>query len=162
MRSFLAIESTSLPSGSSTFCAVTCGRSRSTPVFIIGAVIMKMTSSTNMTSTMGVTLISAFSSPSPPAFIAMARLPQEVTLDDVEIVLLERLHLGAEHADATHEVVVRHHRRDRGDQADRGREQRLRDLRADRLDRRGRRFLRLPDGEEREQDAHHRAEQADE
>ncbi len=70
--SSFAIDNTSLPSGSSTFCAVTCGSSSDTPVFIIGAVIMKMISSTSMTSTIGVTLISAFSS-SPPDLNAIAR-----------------------------------------------------------------------------------------
>src|SRR5690349_17047059 len=109
------IESTSLPSGSSMFLAATWGSWRSTPVlFIIGAVIMKMISSTSMTSTNGVTLISALSSPSPPVLIAISS-PQEVTLDDVEVVLLERRHLRAQHADATRKEVVRHDRGDRGD-----------------------------------------------
>src|SRR4051794_10493240 len=135
------IDKTSLPSGSSMFLAATCGSWSSTPVlFIIGAVIMKMISSTSMTSTNGVTLISALSSSPLPAFIAMgcslsslrARSAQEVALDDVEVVLLEHVHLRAQHADPPREVVVGHHRRDRGDEADRGREQRLGDVRADR------------------------------
>src|SRR5215475_13921929 len=167
------IDSTSLPSGSSMFLAATCGSWSSTPVlFIIGAVIMKMIRSTSMTSTNGVTLISAFSSSPLPAFIAMAGRPgqrrsaQEVPLDDVEVVLLEGVHLGAQHPDPAREVVVRHHGRDRGDQADRGREQRLGDVRADGGERGGggpRRAARIGrDVEEREQDAHHGAEQADE
>ncbi len=44
----------------------------STPVCINGAVIMKITSSTSITSIIGVTLISEFSSsPSPPTFMPM-------------------------------------------------------------------------------------------
>src|SRR5690349_14127311 len=109
------IDITSLPSGSSTFLAATCGSWRSTPVlFIIGAVIMKMIRSTSMTSTNGVTLISALSSSPLPAFIAMAASSlasaQEVPLDDVEVVLLEGVHLRAQHADPPREVVVRHDR----------------------------------------------------
>ena len=67
-------------------------------MFIIGAVIMKMISSTSMTSTSGVTLISALSSPSSAGLSSPSRLPQEVPLDDVEVVLLEHLHLRAQHA----------------------------------------------------------------
>src|SRR5512134_1741674 len=111
----------------------------STPVFIIGAATMKMISRTSMTSTIGVTLISLLrSSPPPPAFMPMVTTsPQEMALDDVEVVLLERLHLRAQDADSTHEEVVRHHRGNRRDQAHRGGEQRLRDPRPDRLERRG-------------------------
>src|ERR1043166_9452230 len=95
---------------------------------------MKMMSSTSMKSTNGVTLISEFSSSPLPAFIAIAhrlRSSQEVPLDDVEVVLLERIHLRAQDADSPGEVVVGHHRRDRGDQADRGGEQRLGDMGTD-------------------------------
>src|SRR5689334_23287412 len=155
------IERISFPSGSLTSLAVTWGRSMSTPVFIIGAVIMKMIRRTSITSTSGVTLISAFRSSLPPVLIAMGHASaKEVTLDDVQVVVLEGLHLGAQDADRPHEVVVRHHGRDRRDQADRGGEQRLRDVRADDLERCG--GLGVRDLEEREQDADHGAEQADE
>src|SRR5262252_7355514 len=117
-----------------------------------GAVIMKMISSTSMTSTIGVTLISELRSPPPPVLIAIAS-PQEVPLDDVEVVLLERLHLRAQDADPAREVVERHDRRDRGDEPHRGREQRLGDVRADGLERGRRRLLGIGDVEEREQNA---------
>src|SRR6185369_4514827 len=160
------IDRTSLPSGSSMFLAATGGSWSSTPVvLIIGAVIMKMMRRTSMTSTNGVTLMSEFSSSPLPTFMAM-RSPQEVPLDDVQVVLLEGVNLRAQHPDAAREVVVRHHRRDRRDQADRGREQRLGDVRPHGGERRRGRLGRSArigrDVEEREQDAHHRAEQADE
>src|SRR5688500_18984964 len=126
---FALIESTSLPSGSSIDGATVCGRSTSTPVCSIGAATMKITRSTSITSIIGVTLMSELRSPSP-RFIAMGLAPsaQEVALDDVQVVVLERLHLGAEHLDAADEEVVRDHRRDRRHQADRRREQGLADL----------------------------------
>src|SRR5690349_22199452 len=155
------IDSWSWPFGSSSLSALVCGSWMSTAVFIIGAATMKMISSTSMTSTIGVTLISLLRSSPPPVFIAMPTTsPQEVALDDVEVVLLERLHLGAEHADPAHEEVVGHDRGYGGDQAHRRREQRLGDPRADRLQR-GLALLR-GDLLEREHDADDGAEQPDE
>src|SRR5512137_2221918 len=96
-------------------CALTSGRSTSTPCCSMGAVIMKMMSRTSMTSTSGVTLISASIVPGvwlPP--IAMALPLQEMALDDVEEIAGEALHLRRQYADPAHEVVVRHDRRHGG------------------------------------------------
>src|SRR5687767_11456204 len=141
-----------------------CVRGSSTvmPVVMSGAVIMKMMSSTSMTSTSGVTLMSAIMLPPPcaaleseplsPTCIAMGDLRRrEVALDDVEEVGREVLHVAVQDADARIEVVVRHDGRNGGDQPGGRRDQRVRDVRADGLDRRLSRHADLLEGE---QDAH--------
>src|SRR6187401_2632501 len=100
-----------LPFGSLIGGAWVSGRSRSTPRFKSGAVIMKMTSKTSITSTRGVTLISELRSLPPPRLPSIAMrfglLLQEVPPDDVEVVVLEGLHRGDLDPDAPHEIVVR-------------------------------------------------------
>src|SRR4051812_36200021 len=82
--------------------ALTFGRSTSTPAFINGAVTMKMISRTSMTSTIGVTLMSAiaFFPPRPPTpDIAVASTSGNVTLHDVQKVRRKVLHLRREDGD---------------------------------------------------------------
>src|SRR6267142_2919588 len=127
-----------------------CGRSSGTPTVSSGADTMKMISSTSMTSTIGVTLISAIGAtrrrprrPPPPAepamFIAMIlisrcarHLPPSRPLVDLarqdgrKLVgetfqpLRLPVHLG-------NELIVENSRRNGGDKADRGGKQRYRD-----------------------------------
>src|SRR5688572_30815255 len=122
---------TSFPSSFGMTCARACGSDTSTPVWIIGAATMKITSSTSMTSTRGVTLMSASMPPPPPPDDMAIALPQEVTLHDVEEVVGEGLHLRRQHLGLAGEVVERHDRRDGGDQADRRRDERLGHARRD-------------------------------
>ena len=66
MRRSLVILSTSFSSLCSIGCAEARGRSTLTPLWISGAVTMKMMSSTSITSTSGVTLMSAIARRAPP------------------------------------------------------------------------------------------------
>src|SRR6202012_4993734 len=95
-------------------CASALGSVTGTPTCSIGAATMKMMRSTSMTSTIGVTLISASIEPPPPlplpVDIAIRRLPQEVALHDVEEVVREGVHLGRQHLDLPQEPVVGHDR----------------------------------------------------
>src|SRR5690348_12827543 len=119
-------------SGSSTrigrFVASARGRATSTPWWSMGAAIMKMISSTSITSTSGVTLMSASTGsssfppkpPPPPRLNAMASPPRflgEVPLGQVEELEGEVLEAAAEDADPVREVVVADERRDGGGQA---------------------------------------------
>src|SRR6184192_1399372 len=115
----------SLPESSGIACASALGSVTGTPTCSIGAATMKMISSTSMTSTIGVTLISA-SMPGPPPplpplglDIAIG-LPQEVALHDVEEVVAVGVHLRRQHLDLPREPIVSHDRRHRRDEADRG------------------------------------------
>src|SRR2546422_159082 len=85
---------------------------------MIGAVIMKMMSSTKATSTREVTLMSALSgsspwprSPPPPRMPAISQPPFAGHRSDD--LLREPLELAREQAESVHEEVVRHHRRHR-------------------------------------------------
>src|SRR3954452_17510876 len=98
-------------------CASALGSVTGTPVCSMGAATMKMIISTNMTSTSGVTLISEIMPLPPPPDDMPIALPQEVTFDDVEKVIRERVHLRRQHLDLAGEEVERHDRRHRGHQA---------------------------------------------
>src|ERR1700689_1119871 len=99
---------------------------------------MKMTSSTSMTSTNGVTLICETICPRPdPESLAIALcrpLRKEMTFGDIQKFGSEVVHLGREHAHARDKKVVEHLRRDSGDQSHGGCDQRFGDSRRDRLD----------------------------
>src|SRR5262249_8085388 len=86
---------------------VTLGRSIDTPCCRIGAVTMKMMSSTSMTSTSGVTLMSEIESlpPGAPKAIVTSLL-QEVPLGDVQELRAEGVHLGRQHAELPRETIV--------------------------------------------------------
>src|SRR5579863_2376591 len=122
--------------------ALTLGRLTCTPCWMIGAVTMKMISSTSMTSTSGVTLICETSIPRGPDSVAtMGSSPggassfsrQEVTFRDIQEFRNEIIHLDRQYAHSRRQEIVEHLRRDRRDESDRGRDQRLRDTRRDRL-----------------------------
>src|SRR5688500_1054918 len=153
--------------------SVACGSSTLTLCDINGAVIMKMMSSTSITSTRGVTLISAIGPPlSLPELKAMVLLRQRDCLalaadcadsraggEEVVQVVGEGVELAVGDAVQAHEDVVREHRRNGDEQADRGHDQRL----ADRAGHGGDRGLaRGADADQRAVDAPHGAEQADE
>src|SRR5579859_7681674 len=137
-----------------------------------GAVTMKMTSSTSMTSTSGVTLMSArlvpADSSSPPSawranamvFSAHAAWLEEVPIDDVQEVAGEVLHLRGEHLNPVEEHVVEDDRRDRGEESDGGSDQGLGDPRGHRLD--GGVAGGAGEGLEAGHDPPHRSEQPDE
>ena len=97
------------------------GSSTSTPPCIIGAVIMKMISSTNTTSTSEVTLMSALSGISPPppepAAEAAGHLEQPLPGHRADQLVGEALELPGEHRRPGRRTVVGDHRRDRRRQA---------------------------------------------
>src|SRR5262249_52934415 len=132
-----------------------------TPWCRIGAVTMKITSKTSITSTSGVTLICDSTSllRSPLNAIDARPLLQEVTFRDVEEFERKIVHLCRQHADLTSERIVRHHRRNGGEQAGCGGDQRLGNAGSDRLDGRG---LRCTQTQKRVHDAPHGPEQTDE
>src|ERR1700723_497936 len=123
---------------------------------------MKMTSSTSITSTSGVTLICETICPRPcPESIAIGvcrLLGKEMTLGDIQKFGSEIVHLGREHSYPRGEIVVEHLRGYRGHQPDRGGDQGLGDSRRDRLDTRR---MRRGQPEERRHDSPHCAEQSD-
>src|SRR4029077_2014575 len=137
---------------------VTLGRSIATPCCRIGAVTMKMMSSTSMTSTSGVTLMSEIAPPSLGAPNAMLFL-QKMPLGDVEELGAEVIHLCRQHAKLAGETVVHHHGRDGSSQTDGRGNERLRDAGCDGLDARRRRGR---EPHERRHDAPHGAEEPDE
>src|SRR4051812_14481936 len=121
--------------------ACVCGRSRGTPTVSKGADTMKMISNTSMTSTIGVTLISAMTAlrrcrrlptvtpplvpPAPTgqpssAFVDLARQDGGELVGKAFQPLCLLVHLGGE-------LVIKNGRRDGGNEADRGREQGLGD-----------------------------------
>src|SRR3954464_1093923 len=121
--------------------ALVCGRSIGTPTVNSGAETMKMISSTSITSTIGVTLISAITglrrwrrlptaivgvAPPAPTWSPSGRFVDLPRQDRGELVgeafepLCVLVHLR-------HELVIENRRRDGGNKADRGREQGLGD-----------------------------------
>src|SRR4051812_26001590 len=110
--------------------AATFGSSTGTPCWRIGAVTMKMMSSTSITSTSGVTLICEMESlpdePESNAMVTRGSL-QEVTFGDVEEFGRERVHLGGQHADLARKPVEQHDGGNRRGEPHRRRDERLRD-----------------------------------
>src|SRR5688572_595044 len=151
-----ALTNTSIGTTFGALALSTVGRSMTEGV-TSGAVTMKITSSTSITSTYGTTLMSCIV-PRRRVTAGMARLPYGLPVQDVRELLHEALEAVGEPVDVVRVAVVRHDRRDGGEQADRGRDQRLgdsgRDLREGRL-------LHVRQAAERVHDAPHRAEQPD-
>src|SRR3954449_13301871 len=125
----------------SRFCssaaALLCGRSTWTPVASKGAVTMKMIRSTSITSTIGVTLISAIGLLRP-RWPPLWRGPIAISGFDLQLprqrpveAVGEALEAGLDAVDAVAEAVVGDHRRNRREQAQSGREQSLVDARRD-------------------------------
>src|SRR5258705_13267215 len=88
--------------------AATFGRSMATPCCRMGAVTMKMMSSTSMTSTSGVTLMSEIDPPpsdGPPPNAMLRLLLQEMPIGDVEELDGEGVDLGRQHAKLAREAV---------------------------------------------------------
>src|SRR5256885_9833562 len=121
---------------------------------MIGVTIMKMMSSTNITSIIGVTLMSALTGTRPLVtdratglrrllrleFLREDRAAKLAAdaLDEVVDQLLRRVgHLDREEVDLGGEVVIEPHRRDRDQEAERRRDQRLGDAAGDGLERAG-------------------------
>src|SRR5512138_888334 len=113
------------------------GSATDTPWWSIGAVTMKMMRRTSMTSTSGVTLMSARWSKGSPLCLwnAMERLG-EIPLRQVDELEREVLHSGALLADLSHEVVVEDERRNRSGETGGRVDEGLRDSGCDRRDRR--------------------------
>src|SRR5258706_297895 len=118
------------------FCALAFGSATSTPWWSMGAAIMKMMSSTSITSTSGVTLMSAItgsSSPFSPPRLKAISLPLkwnqmrsgEIPLREVEELEHEVLHPGAQPAQVLGEIVVGDEGRNGGGEAGGGVDQRL-------------------------------------
>src|SRR5262245_47224015 len=142
------------------------GRLTSMPRYIIGAVSMKMRSSTRTTSTRGMMLISASVAPTrrePPESVLKAIFAQPRGLarprEQVQEIQRKAFHLGGPVLHAIHEVVVADDGGNRRSQAKGGGNQGFGDARRDY--REGRRAL-LPDAMEGRHDAPHGAEQPDE
>src|SRR5213078_3892767 len=133
MRPSRSMVTTRPDLGSSGFASAR-GRRTSTPPCMIGAVIMKMMSSTNATSTSEVTLMSALrgSSPcprNPPPLRRPAISQPPFAGHRPDDLLRKALELAREQPETVHEQVVGHHRRDRHGEAGDGRHQRLGDAR---------------------------------
>src|SRR5271165_1244360 len=106
------------------------GKSTLTPSLSSGAVIMKMTSSTNMTSIYGTTLISPISlRRSTRAMLRLGRAGRAVALQDRRELFHEGVEPQLQAAHLIGESVVGHHRGNRGEQSDRRGDQRLGDAR---------------------------------
>src|SRR5690606_30617763 len=104
------------------------GRSSSMPPCMIGAVIMKMISSTNATSIRFVRLISELMRICCRRELRIARmLEPPLARERADELARETVQLAAEAVDAVHEVVVRDRRRNRRDQSERRGHQRFRD-----------------------------------
>src|SRR5271170_3261731 len=150
------------------------GRSTATSTVASGAAIMKMMSSTRMTSMNGVTLISWISpsetSPWTRRMLTRSlrrRHCRRITLRPLDEIAAHERHdldagVGIERAilrNRAREHIVDHDRRDRCRETERGREQRLGDARRHHGEIGG---VQLRDPDEAVHDAPHRAEQADE
>src|SRR4051794_2933668 len=133
----------------------TVGRSITEGV-MSGAVTMKMTSSTSITSMYGTTLISCIG-PRLRRSAAMLLL-HGLPVKDVRELFHEALEAVGEPLDVVRVAVVRHDRRNRGEQADRGRHQRLGNARGDLGEGR---LLHVGEAAECVHDAPHRAEEPD-
>src|SRR5215470_19362888 len=148
---------------SSGFASRVLGRLTWMPVCRIGAVIIKITSNTSITSTSGVTLISANAVRVRPLRTLLLLLNaitlNRLALDEVEQSERKAVHLSRQNFDAVQVAVVTQDRRHRRRDAGRRRDQRLGDARRHGLDR-SRRLL--GQSVERDDDAHDRAEQPDE
>src|SRR6185503_17324443 len=103
----------------------TLGRSISRPPCRNGAVTMKMISSTRITSTSGVTLISAIGIREPPRFMLIGSRSLQRLGAPIDELARELRGVARELAQPSDEVVVRDHRRDRSGQPRDGRDQRL-------------------------------------
>src|SRR5260221_526692 len=109
------------------------------PRWIIGAVTMKMMSSTSMTSTSGTTLISASvlatrrPRPSLPAELSrpwiFGMCLCEIPFRDVQKLHREIVHLCRADLHPVRQVVVRDDRRNRGEESGGGRDERIGDTR---------------------------------
>src|SRR5512143_384451 len=90
------------------FCETDFGSRTSIPCWRSGAVTMKMTRRTSITSTRGVTLMSdrAFVSSSSRKDIAGSAASGEMALGQVQELQREVVHLRADHPDLAIEVVV--------------------------------------------------------
>src|SRR5712691_2061159 len=121
-----------------------------------GAVTMKITSSTSMTSTYGTMLMSCIG-PRLRRRAGMSLL-HRLAMEDVGELLHEALEAIAQALDVVRVAVVRYHRRDGGEQADRRGDERLGDA-GRHL--RERRLLNVRQAAKRVHDAPYRAEQAD-
>src|SRR5215475_8567724 len=102
------------------------------PVCRIGAVIIKITSSTSITSTSGVTLISAKAvcvRSLRPLLLLNAIIFRGFALDEVEESKRKAVHFSRQNLDAVEIVVVTEHRGYRGGDAGRRRHQRIGDAR---------------------------------
>src|SRR6185295_1062374 len=119
-----------------------------------GAVTMKITSSTSITSTYGTMLSSCMG---PRLRSAGIPLPHRLPVKDVGELFHEALEAVAEPVDIVRVAVVGDHRRNGGEQADGGGDQRLGDARRHL---RQRRLLHVRQAAEGVHDAPHRAEQA--
>src|SRR6185503_13499712 len=120
-----------------------------------GAVTMKITSSTSITSTYGTMLISCIG---PRLRCTAGTLPHGLPVEDVGELLHEAFEARGEALDVVRIAVVRDHRGDRGEQADGGGDQRFGDAGRDL---RERRLLHVRQAAERVHDAPHGAEQPD-
>src|SRR5664279_643248 len=142
------------------FWATDFGSWTSTPWCRRGAVTMKITRRTSMTSTSGVTLMSEKVSASSSSLKATCRPALgEVALGQVHELELEVAHLGARRAHLPAEVVICDERGHRGDEAGRGVDEGFGD--AGRHDDDRRRAL-LGNLRERHHDAHDGSKEADE
>src|SRR5216117_3560090 len=121
-----------------------------------GAVTMKITSSTSITSTYGTMLMSCIG-PRLRCRAGMVLL-HRLAMEDVGELLHEALEAVAQALDVVRVAVVRHHRRDGGEQADRRGDERLGDA-GRHL--RERRLLNVREAAKGVHDAPYRAEQAD-
>src|SRR5512134_2533631 len=127
---FTSTVTTSRSSSARMALAFAWGRFTSTPWVSIGAVTMKMMRSTSITSTRGVTLISAIIRRSPsrlPVERAIALHLVDVAFEEVDELDGEAVDPRRDRPDPVEEVVVRHDRGDRGRQAGRRRDQGFRD-----------------------------------
>src|SRR5512143_865186 len=163
MRLFASTVMTRRSSSLRIAFALACGRFTSTPWVSMGAVTMKMMRRTSITSTSGVTLISAMTlrSPARPEelIIAMASPLVDLALEEVDEFGGEAVDPGVDRPDAGQEVVVGDDGRDGGGQPRRGRDEGFGDARGHGGERgvsRGR------DAGEGVHDPPHGAEQADE
>src|SRR5512139_2173599 len=110
--------------------ALACGRFTSTPWVSMGAVTMKMMRSTSITSTSGVTLISAMilrSPARPDPVIATGSHPLGLALEEVDEIGVEAVHPVQDHPDAVQDIVVRHDGRNGRGEAGRRGDEGLRD-----------------------------------
>src|SRR6185436_11533954 len=150
-----ALTNTSIGTSFGALALSTVGRSMTAGV-TSGAVTMKITSSTSITSTYGTMLMSCIV-PRRRVAAGIAPLPYRLSMQDVRELLHEALEAIGEAVDVVRVAVVGDHRRDGGKQADRRRHQRLGDA-GRHL--RERRLLHVRQAAEGVHDSPHRAEQA--